>query len=90
MLDLIEVYSDDDMMAQEERDIFLPRPFVDHVEEVLKPFGGRVAETGLPSMGAPSERLLVWIADVPRRKRRGALLALEEAGLWDRNTGFQA
>ena len=90
MPDLIEVYLDDDMMAQEERDIFLPTPFVDDVETVLKPFGGRVAETGLPSMGEPSERLLIWIADVPRRKRRGALLALEEAGLWDRNTGFQA
>lgn len=90
MTDLIDAYLDDDMMAQEERDHFLRAPFVDEVEKTLKPFGGRVARTGLPSMGEPSERLLVWIADVPRERRRGALLALEQAGLWDRNTGFQA
>lgn len=90
MPDNIDEYSDDDMMAQEERDGFFPAVFVDKVNQTLKPFGGRLAVTGLPSMGERSERLLVWIADVPRERRRGALLALEEVGLWDRKGGFRS
>ncbi len=89
MPDLLDAYADDDMMAQEERDEILPGPFVNEVEEILKPFGGRVAQTGLPSMGAPSDRMLVWIADVQAEDRKDALLALEDAGLWDRHSGFQ-
>lgn len=80
----------DEMLASEERDVALPGPFVDNVEAILKPFGGRVAQTGLPSMGKPSERTLVWIAGVQAEDRKDALSALENAGLWDRHTGFQA
>ncbi|MXX33724.1 MAG: hypothetical protein F4Z50_03070 [Gemmatimonadetes bacterium] len=90
MLDLLDRYADDDMTAQEERDDILPWPFVNEVEAILKPYGGRVAQTGLPSMGKPSDRMLVWIADVPAERRKDALLALEDAGLWDRHSGFQA
>lgn len=79
----------DEMLALEERDVALPGPFVDEVEEILKPYGGRVAQTGLPSMGEPSNRTLVWIADVQAEDRKDALFALENAELWDRHTGFQ-
>ena len=90
MPDLLDAYAGDDMMAPEERDNILPEPFVNEVEGILKPFGGRVAQTGLPSMGEPSDRMLVWIADVQAEERKDALLALEDAGLWDREAGFQA
>ena len=90
MPDLLDAHADHDMMAQEERDDVLPEPFINEVEEILKPFGGRVAQTGLPSMGEPSDRLLVWITGVQAEDRKDALLALEGAGLWDRHAGFQA
>lgn len=91
MPDLLDAHAGEvmGMMAQEERDDVLPVQFIDEVEEILKPFGGRVAQTGLPSMGEPSDRLLVWIAEVQAEKRKEALATLEDAGLWDRHEGFQ-
>ena len=91
MVDLLDFYADEDLMAAEERDNLLPQRFVDKVEKVLESYGGRLGGPGgMVSMGQPSEKMLYWVADVAQEDRRDALLALEETGLWNRNTGFQA
>ena len=89
MGDGLDYYVREDLMAVEEQDYPLPGQFIDEVEEVLEPYGGRMACTGVPSMGQPTDRMMYWVADVAPEHRRDALLALEGAGLWNRNTGFR-
>ena len=89
MSDGLDYYVREDLMAVEEQDHPLPGRFVDEVEQVLEPYGGRMGCTGVPSMGQPTDRMMYWVADVAPEQRRDALLALEEVGLWNRNTGFR-
>ena len=89
MNDVLDYHVGEDLMAVEESDALLPGRFVREVERILEPFGGRLGWTGVPSMGQPSDRIMYWVADVVPELRREALLALERADLWDRETGFQ-
>ena len=89
MSDGLDYYVREDLMAVEEQDHPLPGPFVHEVEQVLEAYGGRLGCTGVPSMGQPTDRMMYWVADVAPEHRRAALVALEEAGLWNRNTGFR-
>lgn len=41
-------------------------------------------------MEQPDGRWMHWIAHVPEEHRRAALMALQEAGLWDPANGFWA
>ena len=87
-LDLERHYHGLDMLALEEHDDMLPAPFRDRVNETLRPYGGKIGCTRT-GMGQPAGRWMHWIADVPQEYRRAALMALQDAGLWDPESGFR-